>query len=134
VRFSFGCELSCTVSETTTFIFNLQAARLARHAELREQLTFSPNAKPREYAVPDLKTRYIGVDAAPGALSVRYSAETDLLVYRADPASVSETPLKDIPLDVLPFLLPSRFVPSDRLAAFAQREFGALPQGHSRIT
>lgn len=134
MHFSFGCELSYNVTEATTFIFNLEAARLSRHAALRGQLTFSPLAEPREYTVPDLKTRYIGIDAAPGALSVRYFAETDLRVHRTDPASIHETPLKDIPLDVLPFLLPSRFVPSDRLAAFAQREFGALPQGHRRIT
>ena len=34
----------------------------------------------------------------------------------------------------MPFLLPSRFVPSDRLSAFACREFGDLPKGQSRVT
>lgn len=43
-------------------------------------------------------------------------------------------PLNAIPLDIMPFLLPSRFVPSDRLAAFAQREFGEQPMGHRRVT
>ena len=55
-------------------------------------------------------------------------------VFRADPAKIDETPLGEIPLDIMPFLLPSRFVPSDRLSAFACREFGELPKGHSRVT
>ena len=43
-------------------------------------------------------------------------------------------PLSTLPLDILPFLLPSRFVSSDRLALFAEREFGRLPKGHQRVT
>ena len=31
-------------------------------------------------------------------------------------------------------LLPSRFVSSDRLAPFAEREFGSLPKGHQHVT
>jgi hypothetical protein len=38
-----------------------------------------------------------------------------------------------IPLAILPFLLPSRYVPSDRLAAFARTEFGSLLPGHKRV-
>lgn len=55
-------------------------------------------------------------------------------VFRADPLTVAETPISEIPLDIMPFLLPSRFVPSDRLAAFANREFGLLIKGHDRVT
>jgi hypothetical protein len=34
----------------------------------------------------------------------------------------------------MPFLLPSQFVPSDRLAPFSQREFSHLPRGDLRVT
>jgi transglutaminase-like putative cysteine protease len=64
---------------------------------------------------------------------VRYDAELTLDVYRADPSTVPETPVADIPLEIMPYLLPSRFVPSDRLTAFAQREFGSHPKGHARV-
>ena len=65
---------------------------------------------------------------------ILYEAEVTLDVFRADPATIDETPLGELPLDIMPFLLPSRFVPSDRLSAFARREFGDLPKGHGRVT
>jgi transglutaminase-like putative cysteine protease len=43
-------------------------------------------------------------------------------------------PISALPLDILPYLLPSRFVSSDRLAPFAEREFGSLPKGHQHVT
>ncbi len=66
--------------------------------------------------------------APPGDLSLSYSAEVDRQVHRADPATVDEMPLSTLPLDILPFLLPSRFVSSDRLAFFAEREFSRMPK------
>ncbi|CAO4141380.1 transglutaminase family protein [Methylorubrum extorquens] len=87
----------------------------------------------RVYVTPDLKNRYLGVNVQPGPFSLEYNAEVDLTVVRADPATISETPVSELPLDILPFLLPSRFVSSDRLAAFAQAEFGDLPKGHQRV-
>jgi transglutaminase-like putative cysteine protease len=42
-------------------------------------------------------------------------------------------PISQIPLAIFPFLLPSRYVPSDRLAGFARTEFGSLLPGHERV-
>ena len=38
-------------------------------------------------------------------------------------------PAGRLPLEVLTHLYPSRYVESDLLAQFAQKEFGDLPQG-----
>jgi len=134
IRYSLGCDLSYDVKSPTVFIFNLEVAKLVRHHDLVERLLVTPRHDTRIYIVPDIRNRYFSLDAEPGPLNVRYEAEVTLDVYRADPCTIDETPLNAIPLDIMPFLLPSRFVPSDRLAAFAQKEFGALPQGHRRVT
>lgn len=134
MKLSLGCELSYEVAEETVFIFNLEAAALGAHTGLAGRIQCTPDLKRRSYTVPGLLTRYIGVLAPPGAFSIRYDAELELTVLRADPTTIHETPVRDVPLDILPYLLPSRFVPSDRLAAFARREFGEIPQGHARIT
>jgi transglutaminase-like putative cysteine protease len=42
--------------------------------------------------------------------------------------------VRDLPLDILPYLLPSRFVPSDELATYAMREFAGFPNGHIRVS
>ncbi len=133
-RYRLGCQLSYEVQSRTTFIFNIEVARLVRHLDLVETLTVTPGAPEQVYSVPDIRNRYFSVNAEAGPLRIDYSAEVTLDVFRADPDTVNETPLERIPLDILPYLLPSRYVPSDRLQAFAQREFGHLHPGHSRIT
>lgn len=103
-------------------------------SDLVERLILTPDLSYRSHTVPYLNNRYFGVNAPIGPLGIQYQAEVTLDVHKADPASIGETPLADLPLDIMPFLLPSRFVPSDRLAAFALREFGNMPKGHSRVT
>ncbi|NEK17202.1 transglutaminase-like domain-containing protein [Rhizobium leguminosarum] len=134
VRYTLGCDLSYEVKSPTVFIFNLEVAKLVRHHDLVERLVISPSHERRTYMVPDIHNRYFAIDAQPGSLNVRYEADVTLDVFRADPETVNETALTGIPLDIMPFLLPSRFVPSDRLAAFAQKEFGDIAKGHRRVT
>lgn len=133
-RYTLGCELSYEVIKPTVFIFNLEVARLMRHRELAEQLSITPDKTRRTYIVPDVQNRYVSVNATPGPLHIQYVAEVTLDVFRADPSMIEETSISEIPLDIMPFLLPSRFVSSDRLSAFAQREFGAVGRGHQRVT
>ena len=134
VRYTLGCDLSYEVKSPTVFIFNLEVARLVRHHDLVERLVITPDQERRIHVVPDIRNRYFSIEAQPGPLNVRYKADISLDVFRADPNTIDEVPLNAIPLDIMPFLLPSRFVPSDRLAAFAQREFGEQPMGHRRVT
>lgn len=133
MRFKLGCSLSYELKTETVFIFNVEVAHLRSLRILDETLTLTPDLARRVYVTPDLKNRYLGLNVAAGALALEYDAEVELTVHRADPATIPETPVADLPLDILPFLLPSRFVSSDRLAAFAQAEFGHLPKGHRRV-
>ncbi|UDF03682.1 transglutaminase family protein [Asticcacaulis sp. AND118] len=134
VRYKLGCRLEYEVLTPSVFIFNLEIARLRRHLDVVEQLSITPSLPLNSHTVPDINNRYFGLHARPGPLSVHYEAEVTLDVHRADPATVNETPVAQLPLDILPFLLPSRFVPSDRLADFARKEFGHLLPGFSRVT
>ena len=69
-----------------------------------------------------------------GPLKVSYEASLELQAHQAaDPATIREIPVSRLPLRILPFLLPSRFCESDRLAQFAKQEFGKLPPGHGRV-
>ena len=133
MRYSLGCSLSYTIKTDTLFIFNLEVAQLQAHAILSESLVLTPDVPRRTYVTPDLRNRYLGVSVPRGSFALEYRAEVELTVFRADPATVNETPVWALPLDILPFLLPSRFVSSDRLRAFALAEFGQIPIGHSRV-
>lgn len=134
VRYKLGCELAYEIMGPTSFVFNLQVARLQRHEELIEHLAITPELPLRTYVNPDNKNRYFGLTAPAGRLEIKYTAEVTLREHRAHPNDVGEVPLEKLPLDIMPFLLPSRYVSSDRLAAFAAKEFGDLPKGHNRVT
>lgn len=133
MRFKLGCNLAYEVMSPTTFIFNVEVARLRSLDVLSETLTLTPDPERRIYDNPDLKNRYLGVTVQPGPFSLQYDAEVALSVTRADPGTIREMLVSELPLDILPFLLPSRFVSSDRLTPFAQAEFGHLPKGHERV-
>ena len=134
MRYKLGCTLAYDVRKPAVFIFNVEVARLKRHQGLIERLTITPDLTRNSHTVPDINNRYFGIHAEPGPLTVRYDAEVTLDPFRAHPGAVQETPVQHLPLDIMPFLLPSRFVPSDRLADFARREFGQLLPGYSRVT
>ncbi|GLK79854.1 transglutaminase-like domain-containing protein [Methylopila turkensis] len=134
MKFNVGCQLDYTIESDTVFIFNFEVARIPNHSDLVERLTLSPDVARVTHESPENLNRYLRAVATPGEFSASYEATVDLNVYRADPTTINETPIRDLPLDVLPYLLPSRFVPSDRLADFALREFSAFPPGHMRVS
>lgn len=134
VRYTLGCDLSYDVRSPTTFIFNIEVARLGRHGDLEEQLTITPPLPVRRFVSPDLQNRYLSIDAEPGPLHLHYAGQVTLAADRAEASGIREMDLPEIPLSIMPFLLPSRFVPSDRLAGFALKEFADIPRGHARVT
>jgi transglutaminase-like putative cysteine protease len=133
VQFKLGCNLSYQVAAETTFIFNVEVARVASQNILHETLTLTPDIQRNVYTEPTYGNRYFGASVPPGEFMLEYRAEVALSAFRADPEIVVEWPVSALPLNILPFLLPSRFVPSDRLAAFAIAEFGSRPTGHKRV-
>jgi hypothetical protein len=64
---------------------------------------------------------------------VRYRATLDITHHVAHPESVFETPVAQLPPEVLTYLYPSRYCQSDCLTAQAMALFGTLPQGYRRV-
>ena len=134
MKLSFGCELAYRVMEPTVFVLHVEAARIASHVGLVDELKIAPDL-PRDSAIaPNSDNRTTRFVVPPGALSVAYNGTVDLQAHVADPATVEETAPAQLPPEVMPFLLPSRYCESDRLEAFAKQQFGALLPGFSRVT
>ena len=134
MKLSFGCELAYRVMEPTVFVLHVEAARIASHVGLVDELQIAPDL-PRDSAIaPNSDNRTTRFVAPPGALSVAYNGTVDLQAHVADPATVEETAPAQLAPEVMPFLLPSRYCESDRLEAFAKQQFGALLPGFSRVT
>jgi transglutaminase-like putative cysteine protease len=134
MRLKIDCELGYELKAPTLFVLGVEVAQLASHIGVRESLVIAPDLPRRTYVSPETGNRLTSVLAPPGPLLVRYEAAVELQVVREHPARVPEVPIAELPLEFIEHLLPSRYSPSDRLAAFALREFDALAPGHQRVT
>lgn len=115
------------------FIFNVHAAHTPHQAVRHELLTLSQAIVPEVATDPVTGTRFTRLHAEEGPLLLRYEATLDLDHHRADPGSLKEVDVCCLPLEVMPYVYPSRYCQSDRLLNLAFREFGSLPRGYGRV-
>lgn len=133
--FKIGCTLAYKVEQTTPFVFNLEAARFPRQRIVAERLVTTPLLpEPDRFTVPDSGARMARFIVPPGHFQIEYQADIALDPLMVAPTEVTELPAGALPMDVLPFLNASRYCQSDRLARFANRQFGQQPAGHQRAT
>ncbi|MBC7503165.1 MAG: transglutaminase family protein, partial [Herminiimonas sp.] len=134
VRLKFSIELNYQVYDRTSdFIFNIQAANTARQTIVSEVLNISQPVAPLMYTDPLTASRYLRLEATNGPLNVRYDATVDIEHHVESTANLIEMPIFDLPPEALTYIYPSRYCQSDRLQKLANREFGHLEHGYSRV-
>jgi transglutaminase-like putative cysteine protease len=134
VRLRYEVELSYLVQVSgADFIFNLQPARTRQQQVLSEQLWIDPPLPLQEDTLGDGPGRFVRLRADAGLLSVRQQATVEVTHHAADPASIAEAWVPQLPARVLPYLYPSRYCESDAIGAFALAQFGGWWQGYSRV-
>jgi transglutaminase-like putative cysteine protease len=134
MKYSLGCSLDYEIESETVFFFNIQPAEFDGQEILHENLDISGGRKTDSFTMGETGNRMFKVIAPPGKLSIAYRADVELTPQLIAPEAVEEIAPADLPLDVLPHLSPSRFCQSDRLGAFALRQFGDMQPGHERVT
>ncbi|WP_332823760.1 transglutaminase-like domain-containing protein [Ramlibacter sp.] len=133
-RMAYEVELSYLVRAAgSDFIFNVQAARTQQQKVLGEELWLTPGIVSQEYVDPATHGRFLRFRADPGLVSLRYSGTVEITHHFDEPAGIPETWIPNLPGEVLPYLYPSRYCPSDELNKFAMTEFGSLWQGYGRV-
>ena len=134
MHYKVHCGLDYEVQVAgTPFVFNIEAQRRSGQTVVEEKLSLSQDLTLERFTMPESGNRYFRVAASEGKLTVRYEAVLDLDPIKAAPAEVWEMPAGRLPLEVLTHTYPSRYVESDLLQQFAQKEFGHLPQGYDRV-
>lgn len=134
MRFAVRSSLEYEVETPSVFILNVEAAALRRQRILSEKLVLTPGYPIERFAEDEGGSRFLRVLAEPGRFHVSYEGEVEVDMMDADPAYIGEVPVGELPLDILPYLNPSRFCQSDLLGRFARREFGDIAPGHGRVT
>jgi transglutaminase-like putative cysteine protease len=132
-----GCDLRYTLAEPTYFMFQIVAAKADDQTVKAENLAMPANelgTDYEEYSDPITGTRKIRALLGPGTVSVRYQASVLLNTDKFDPANVAEFDFANLPIDVIDYIAPSRYCPSDTFTKFAHETFGAMTRGHTRVT
>ncbi|WP_158802854.1 MULTISPECIES: transglutaminase family protein [unclassified Acidisoma] len=133
MRFRLGCRLGYRTTNETTFIFNVEAQQSAGQVIEEERLEIAPTLRQEQWQMPETGNRYLRVTASPGELIVKYEAVVSLTPSLEDPNAVTELNPSNLPLNVFPYLNPSRYCQSDKLDRFARSTFGALQPGYTRV-
>ena len=135
VRLELQVDLAYEIRDPNgaDFVFNVHAAQTAHQQVDGEQLILSQPLLPDVTTDPATRTRFMRLHANPGPLRLTYLATVSITHHRAEPDTLNEVPVRCIPLEVLPYVYPSRYCQSDRLLRTAMRNFGHLWQGYSRV-
>ena len=134
VRLKFFIELKYEIlNQPCDFIFNIQAAQTSCQSLVMENLQISQPVFISLFTDPSNGNRYSRIRANPGNLTVRYDATVDIDHHIADPNSVGEVAIADLPADALAYIYPSRYCQSDRLQQVVNAEFGGIPPGYWRV-
>ena len=124
--------LEYQVQSPSHFCFNIEAAHWPSQKILSEELSISSGATPHHAADPRSGNRFIRFDAPPGPLRVAYKAEVEVHTPAADD-TLREVPVGQVPDEIFPYLLATRYCESDVLAPQVLRVFGSVPPGCARV-
>jgi transglutaminase-like putative cysteine protease len=131
MKLSIKAELVYQFAQATQIIANIEASHTADQMVLSETLELQPPAKLLSDKTPygDRRIRA----SLSGEVTIRYLATVENELRQLLPQAGRQHVWSELPGDVLPFLLPSRFCPSDKFMRFAQREFGGAGDGVARM-
>jgi len=115
----------------TTLQVEAQEIAGAQHIE-SSSLTIEPCAESALFVdVYGNPCRRLRLDA--GEVFVEYAANVAIPYARVPHIHAIETDVMNLPPEVLHYLMPSRYCPSDRMSNLAYAEFGATAPGFARV-
>lgn len=133
VKFDLSLELNYDVQQPTDFEFMVHAAKTKQQRVVSEKFFTTPqlNFKPEVCAF--FGNRHVRMHADVGPLKINYSGVVEVHHHTAQPESLCEIPVSALPFEVLHYLRPSRYCPSDSFFQMAVQEFGNMQPGYVRV-
>jgi transglutaminase-like putative cysteine protease len=124
--------LEYEVKVPTHFCFNLEAAHCPTQQILSERLAVSSGVALRSFTDEVSGNRFFRFDAPTGPLVVDYKADVEVYAEHVD-EHLAETPVGEVPDNIFPYLMATRYCESDLLASTAQQLFGREAPGIGRV-
>jgi len=130
--FDVDCVLSYQLAGASDFLFQIHALNGRDQEVLSESLALVPLIPVHVYQDPTQFHRFMRLQAQAGSFELRYQARVRRTPEPVD-LNAAEVPIAELPDDVLHHLMPTRYCESDALSHAAQKLFGGLPRGYSRV-
>lgn len=124
-------ELGYAFKPGTQVLASIEAARSSDQSILSETLDLGGvnSLRDQDQATGQRTVRAV----MEGETTIVYDAVVDNGDRPMLPSGVREHAWSELPPACLPFLLPSRFCPSDKFMRFAQREFAGIREGGAKV-
>jgi hypothetical protein len=135
MNFHVTCELEYTLQDPAVFLFALQCIGTQGQSVLSENLLVNPFILSEELHLSGGMNRFNRIKTlGPGELAISYQADVMISPVAVPVRSLEIGDLGDLNPEVLPFIFPSRYCPSDRLRQMAHELFGHLTTPHAIAT
>lgn len=131
MKLNISATLTYGFGSATQVIAAIEAARSPDQSVLSDELRITPDAtliRDEDAGTGERRFRA----ALGGRVEISYRALVDNGERAQLGAGARQHDWLELPQDVLPYLLPSRFCPSDEFGRFAQREFRSIAGGGAK--
>ena len=132
MRLEITSRLAFQFSEPTETIAAILSAHAPGQFIEREDLVLPDRVRLAESVDPVSGARLLR-GCLSGSVKIDYSAIVRVGPRAELPANLTVAPWSQLPVAVLPYLLPSRYCPVDQFLRFSAREFGHVTPGGARV-
>jgi transglutaminase-like putative cysteine protease len=132
MRLRVNAMLDYRFAGDTAVIAKIEVAHAPGQTVISESLDLTPPARLVTTTDPANGTRILRGTAG-RQLRIDYNALVDVAPRITIPPQAQIATWADLPFAVLPYLLPSRFCPSDKFGRFVARTFGHLTDGGTEV-
>ena len=133
VRMDYQVELHYEARSQSDFVLNICPARTRSQCVLNETLAVEGAMRSSTFTDPITANRINRLYTEGGRLTVRYRGTVELDHVIDDPATIGERAIRSMPSEVVPYILPSRYCPSDKMRNVAVAMFGNVAPGYARV-
>ncbi len=133
VRMDYHVKLQYEAAGHSDFVLNICPARTRAQRVIHETLSVEGATPSYTFTDPLTANRINRLYTEGGLVTVSYAGSVELDHVISDPATVEECPVRSLPSEVVPYIFPSRFCPSDKMRGIAMAIFGNVIPGYHRV-
>ena len=133
IRLDYQVNLQYEAQGHSDFVLNICPARTRSQRVINESFTVEGATPSYTFTDPITANRVNRLYTEGGQVTVRYGGTVELDHVIVDPEMIEECPVRSLPSDIVPYIFPSRFCPSDKMRGIAMAIFGNVAPGYSRV-